>query len=188
MRPPLLLQVTAGLLLPAALFCLAQIEHAAAQASPSVISSSTTANPLFHPFLLRLQTTVHIPILLPPNVPGQEGPLVADLGAGDSQYTVSVYRAKGGQRLDFSNQVATISGMRLSKREYPLGGKPIVLVRGLIGSYLGARKTAPYAFLQWHQQGCVYNIGMLHGTMAQMKAMADWAIQHPVSSGRITTQ
>lgn len=171
-----------GLLSLSGLLCPALMEYAAAQA-PTLSAASganITVNPLFHSLLSRLQTTARIPILLPLNIPGQNGPLVADLGVGDGQYTISVHRAKAGRRLDFSNQVATISGMRPGRREYPLTGKSIALAGGVTGRYLGERKSAPYAFLQWHQQGCVYDIGLVHGTQTQMKAMADWAIRHPL--------
>lgn len=171
-----------GLFVPTFLLCPALMGRSSAQAPPTRDAPAVRVNPLFRPLLARLQSAARIPILLPLDIPAQRGTLVADLGVGRDQYTISVHRARAGQRLDFSNQIATVSGRR-GGRDYPLAGESVALAGGEIGRYLGPRKAAPYAFLQWHQGGCVYDLGLVHGTRAQMKAMADWAILHPIPRG-----
>lgn len=179
-----------GLLSLSGLFCPALMECAAAQAPTSVTASDidVTVNPLFRSLLPKLRTKCRIPILLPPDVPGQGRPLVTDLSVAADQYVITIHHAKAGQRLDFTTQVADISGLRLTPRSLPVNGRHVALAGSITGYYDEAQLTDPYASVEWRQGGCEYRIGLSHGTLAQLKTMADWAIQHPISSGRAITQ
>lgn len=182
MRPSLLHPVAAGLGLISAPFwlCHPLAGRASAQAAPP--PAPAVAPPL-RALLPRLRRTAHIPILLP-DIPGQGGPLLTDMGASGGGYTVTLYRAKPGQRLDISNQVADVSGLRSGPHPLTLAGQRVALIGGLVGHYFVSRQGASYNSLEWHQGIYKYRIGLARGTRAQLVGLANWAIRHPIPPDR----
>ena len=149
----------------------------------------TPVDVAFVPILAKLrQAHQRIPILLPGFVAHRQeyGPLTPDLGANRIGYTITLSTAKvveenrnNPRRVPW---VCMVHGQSIQTKPYTYHQKRVSLVNGITGWYSPASSdpNGPFATLGWQYKKGQYSMGLTHATQAELVAMANSAIQHPI--------
>lgn len=146
-------------------------------------------DPAFVPILAQLKRThQREPVLLPAFIARQRqyGPLTPDMGADRLSYTITLSNAKSRQEgRDYPDRVywvCMVHGQALQTKNTPYSGKRVILAGGIPGWFKPARPDlgGPFATLGWRYKTGQYSLGLTHATQAELIAMANSEIQHPV--------
>lgn len=176
-------------------FLLSASDLRAAPAAPKgaptgaqVFPGSATAAPIFSPVLPQIrQKHPRIPILLPTFIARQQqyGLLAPEWRITQKSYSITLGDALKrpiSRDYPFPAYYCVVDGQAVRTRQAPHGGKPVTLAGGIIGwfSPAGSKPTEPFAMLGWRYKTGDYSLGLTHATQAELVAMANSAIQHPV--------
>lgn len=146
-------------------------------------------DPAFVPILAQLKRThQRVPILLPAFIARQRqyGPLTPDMGADRLGYTITLSTAKSRQESrdhpDRVYWVCMVHGQALQTKDTPESGKRVALADGIPGWFTAPRPDlgGRFATLGWRYKSGQYSLGLTDATQAELVAMANSEIQHPV--------
>lgn len=160
-----------------------------AQVSATVRSASShSVNPLFLPVVAQIkQKRPGIPILLPTFIARQKqfGPLAADCLITQTSYAITLGDALKrpiSRDFPFPAYYCSINGQTARTKQAPHDGKRVVLADGITGWYAPplSKSSDSSGVIGWRYKTGDYSMGLVQGTEAELVAMANSAIQHPV--------
>ncbi len=167
------------------------LKAAPAETLPSADSApinSVSVNPLFLPALPQLrQKRPRIPVLLPAFVARRQqyGPLTPEWRVTRISYSITLGDALKrpiSHDYPFPAYYCTVDGQAVRTSQAPHNGHRVALAGGITGWYSppGSSSWEPFAMIGWRYKTGDYSIGLAHATQAELVAMANSAIQHPL--------